>query len=171
MALVIEDGSAVAGANSYVTAAEVREYAETRGIVIANNIELDGMAVQAADYLETFADEYKGSRKTTSQGLSWPRTHVVINCESFPDDEIPVQLKNAQCQAVIEIVNGADLMPNITGYAVRREKVDVIEREYAVGGGTNSTATPVFSPKYSKLNALLKSLLRGTAGLLPVYRA
>ena len=171
MALVIEDGTVVTGANSYVTSAEVIAFALARGISIPEDTDLDGMVVQAKDYVDSFEDQYKGVRVSATQPLAWPRKNVVIFSAKLPEDSIPQRLKDAQCQATIEVFNGAELQPNITGYAVRVEKVDVIQVEYATGGGSNSVAQPEYTPSYTKVIALLKPLFGGVAGLLKVYRA
>src|SRR5690606_23663279 len=104
--------------------------------------------------------------------MAWPRREVKLYDEDWPISQIPTQVKNAQAQATIFVVNGEDLMPNITGYAVRREKVDVIEVEYATGGGVNNEPTAVFTPNFPILDSLLLPLIdTGNAGLLKVYRA
>lgn len=172
MAIIVEDGTGKTDANSYISVSQARAYAESRGFSLpANDAEVEPMVVNACDYVESFAEDFKGKRKTATQALSWPRVDVVIDGEKFPDDAIPRQLILAQCEGVVQISLGSELMPPITGYAVRREKVDVIEVEYATGGGQNSTATLQLTPTFPKIEQWLKPLLRGTLGLLSVVRA
>ena len=50
MALVIEDGSRVAGANSYVTLAEARAFASARGVTLsAVDATLEPFVIKAFD--------------------------------------------------------------------------------------------------------------------------
>lgn len=173
MALVIEDGSIVAGANSYITVAQLKAYASDRGVELpADDSALEPMIVQAGDYLNSYEPKFKGKRVDPTQSMAWPRNGAVIYGVEFVDNAIPAQLIAAQCQAAILVSQGVDLMPNITGFAVRREKVDVIEFEYATGGGVNNSATPEMTPTFPSVEALLVPLIGGSdAGLLKVIRA
>lgn len=170
--LIVEDGQGLSNANSYIDAAFARQFAENRGVTLpAGDDEVAVMIIMAADYIESFAEDFKGSRKGSTQALSWPRINVVFENEKFPSNSIPPQLKMAQAQAVVEIFNGQDLSPAITGYAVRREKVDVIEVEYAAGGSTYEGSAAQFTPKFPKILQYLRPLMRMGAGLLKVHRA
>lgn len=172
MAIIVEDGSAKTDANSYIDVEFARAYALSRGFSLpAADEEVEAMIVMACDYVESFAEQFKGKRKTAAQALSWPRIDVVIDGEDFPDDAIPVPLKLAQAQGVVEQFQGSILQPPITGYAVRREKVDVIEVEYATGGGQNNTATPTMTPTFPKILQWLRPLLRTGVMPLKVVRA
>ncbi|MBD4209906.1 DnaT-like ssDNA-binding protein [Staphylococcus aureus] len=167
MALIVEDGTGKETANSYIDVQFARAYAQSRGLPISDDdAVVEGWIVMACDYVESFAEQFKGKRKTSTQALSWPRTDVVIDGEAFPDDKIPTQLKLAQAQGVVEQSMGSELQPPITGYAVRREKVDVIEVEYATGGGQNNTATPTMTPTFPKILQWLRPLLR--TGMMPL---
>lgn len=154
MALIVEDGSIVIGANSYVSIIEIRAYCEGRGIELPTaDSDVEVMAVLAFDYLESFRERYKGKPTTDNQRTAWPRTGVEIDCYSLPSNEIPWQLKEAQCQATGEALE-VDLMPNSSA-AVKREKVDVLEVEYqdSVADGV----PPSFPKVYTKLSMLLSS--------------
>jgi hypothetical protein len=61
-------------------------------------------------------------------------------------------LKDAQCQLAVD-ANLTDLMPNGIGREVVREKVDVIEVQYAEMGVTN------LQPELTRAQALLEPLL------------
>jgi len=130
MPLTIEDGSGVAGANSYVTVAEIRAFADARGLSLpALDIDVEPLAVSATDWLETFRTRYQGSKTSPDQPLQWPRWPVIVDGYQVANDEIPVELKKAQMQAVADAASGVSLTG--TGNAqVKREKVDVIEVEY-----------------------------------------
>ncbi|MCK9234930.1 MAG: hypothetical protein M0P09_01285 [Acholeplasmataceae bacterium] len=172
MALVIEDGSIVAGANSYITLDEFRAFAEDRGVEPpTSEDELAPMIFEAADYINAYEPRYKGERvNPLGQEMSWPRKRVKIFGADFPDDKIPPQLKVAQLQAALTVLQGTSLLPNITSFAVRREKVDVIEVEYATGGGQNNTATEEMTPKFPAIMSSLDPLFRPSE-ILRAYRS
>lgn len=162
-ALVIEDGSIVSGANTYVGLDTARTYAEDRGFELSDDD--DTVTVQlfkSMDYLATFSQRWLGVPVASDQPLAWPRSQVILpgTVAYFPEDEIPPNLIAAQCQLVIEQqVNGIDLIPSsLPGLPVIREKVDVIETEYAnpqMVGGIDWTR-----PNMPLVDALLKTLLQ-----------
>lgn len=131
MALIVEDGSIVSGANSYVTVAEIEAYAGLRGIVYPDPTKIEMYAIQAMDYLETLA--YKGVQvDPDTQPLQWPRKNVVVNGRTLPNDKIPNGIKNAQMQLCIYLVQGISLFETGTGgQFVTREKIGPIETEYS----------------------------------------
>lgn len=152
--IVVEDGSGVAGANSYVSVADARTYAENRGITLpTDDDELAAMLIQASDYLEAQECRYQGDRTSSTQALAWPRTGVELNGDDFPPNAIPKSLIGAQVQLAIAINAGFDLQPNISPQDyVTREKVGPIETEYA-----DPVAVGIM-PTFTAVNALLAPL-------------
>lgn len=126
MALIIENGTIVTGANSYITEAAFTAWAADRAVTLTGDIEAS--ILEAADYLETLA--FIGAKKTKEQPLQWPRTGVYIDGFEYADTEIPDELKTAQYAIALSIAQGINPMGAITR-AVKREKVDVLEVEYA----------------------------------------
>lgn len=129
MALVVEDGTGIVGANTYVSNVEFRDYATLRQIAVPSddtegNATLDAKLILAMDYLETIPT-YKGEPEFESQGLSFPRDEF---------EGIPSKLKQAQIYLTLAALAGVDLMPNVSGkfsdYVVK-EKVGPIETTYA----------------------------------------
>lgn len=134
MALIVEDGSIVEGANSYVSIADFRAYATARGVELsADDAEVETILIKAMDYLESFADRFKGCLVDRDQPLSWPREDVVIENWSWSSTEIPRQVISAQLALGIEIANGEDpFNPPAAELPVTRERVeDAVEVEYA----------------------------------------
>lgn len=162
MALRIEDGSIVAGANSYVTVAEFVAFAQTRGEVVpTTDAEVEPLLIGAMDYLESFRSQFSGSQVEPGvQDLQYPRVGSTVDGLDFPSDKIPKELKNAQCQLGIDKYLIGDLAPTETGYAVAKEKVDVLEVEYATGGRLSGSAAPA-APTFPKADKWLEPLLKG----------
>lgn len=161
MALIIEDGTIVANAQSYVTAAQARAFALSRGITLsADDAVVESQLIRAVDYLETYRDRYKGTLVSAGiQSLQWPRTGVIIDeLYELPITTIPKELKQAQMALAMEVHGGIVLMPSSDGRVVKREKLDVIEREFMTGNDMTKTGLPM--PKFTYVDALLAPLLK-----------
>ncbi len=130
--IVVEDGTIVTDSNSYVSTADILEYAALRGVTIPNADDIAEIYVyKAMDYLETLL--YQGSKTdvTTPQMLQWPRKCVYIEDLLIADNIIPQQLINAECELVMAIYAGFDPLVTITTTdGVKRKKFDVFEVEY-----------------------------------------
>lgn len=145
IAIIIEDGSLVEGANSYESLENVRAYALNRGITLsAVDDELAAMVIKSTDYLEAQACRYQGSRVSVDQSLQFPRAGVILNEDEVPYNVIPNCLKSAQSQLVMALHEGFDLLPTISpqDYVVR-EKVGPVDTQYA--DPLQVGMTPVFT--------------------------
>lgn len=135
MALIVEDGSNVPGANTYVDRDEAIAYAADRGVVLPDTQATDVMIIKAMDYLALYDAEWKGYKTYNDQALAWPRKEVRLTGAwvSLPDDLIPNQLCKAQLELVMQVANNVALLPTLSAADafVTREKVDVIETQYS----------------------------------------
>lgn len=156
MALTVEDGTGVAGANSYASLATLRAYASARGVTLpASDPALEAFALLGMDYLEGLRGRFQGAKTDPTQPLQWPRYPVVIDGADFPSDAIPVELVNALCRLCMEQHAGADLSPTKTGAFVTEETVGPITTKYSekLGGGAGSP------PDMPAVDVLLAPLL------------
>jgi hypothetical protein len=133
--IIVEDGSIVDNANSYVTVAELQAYAAARGITI--ELDEEHLLIRAMDYIESL--EFIGYRVQFDQELSWPRQEVWIDGFPLAFNVIPKQLKNAQMSLALEIDAGLDPMQPAPRKTIR-EKVDVIEVQYSESGSSQPMA-------------------------------
>lgn len=81
------------------------------------------------------------------QERAWPRTGHTVGCESVPDDLIPQPWINASYRAAyLQAVNGFATGGGDPNRLTKREKADVLEREFfAVGeGALAGNAAPGF---------------------------
>lgn len=132
MAIVVEDGTTVAGANSYVTEAELTTYATARGITLTTDTEQ--LLIRAMDYVEGL--QFKGIKRTRDQGLQWPRVDVVVDSYLIDADEIPLLLQEGQMEAAMAVDDSQDQLADIP----RRQKsatVGPISVEYEPGSSTD----------------------------------
>lgn len=188
MALIKEDGSIVAGANSYADVADADAYQTDRGRqawLDATTEVKEAALIRATDYIESrWALVFSGDPIGDDQALSWPRRNVYYprTGNSFPNDEVPADVLNATVEYASQIIgpDGDDLAsmtelsitPELddTGQTVtrKREKVDVLEEEteYSGAQGSGSVALRTIRP-IPDADRLVRRWLRGggTRGL------
>jgi len=155
MTIIVEDGSIVTDANSYVSVADLEEFALARNITLpATDPEKEALLIAAMDYLE--AQRYKGNKYSRDQELQWPRSGVVIDGFTVGTDEIPTDLKKAELQLAVEAIN-TSLQPNVIPSA----KGAVIQEtvEGAVSVSYAEPVSPGAQPVFTKVDAYLSDLL------------
>lgn len=130
MSLVIEDGSIVAGAESFATAAELVTYATNFGRTIpSDTITQEALLRRAA--LQMSAMSWKGGLVNELQALSWPRYDVYRDNWLVPSNSIPAQIKAGQMALATEIHADDVAPPELKTGAVESEKVGPISTTYA----------------------------------------
>lgn len=160
MALIVEDGTGVANANSYADLTTLRAYALARGVTLsADDAVLEAQATNAMDYLDT-----KGLGLLS---LSFPLDNDKL-CNRVPLAETLARLSQAQGQLCMEQHVGVDLSPTRTDAFVTEETVGPITTKYSdrIGGGAGT------DPMMLTVDSLLKPLLRacGQPGLFQTVR-
>jgi hypothetical protein len=163
MAIVVEDGTIVSGANSYASESELTTRASARGITLtAANGTPEQILLKSMDFIES--QNYAGSKLTKAQVLQWPRAGVYVDGFLVEDDEIPVELKIAQMETALSIDAGVNPLSTL-GRETRREKVGDIEVEYVPGSKD--------SPDIRAISAYLDKLLVNGAnvGVVQLERA
>ena len=141
--LTIEDGTGVAGANSFATTAELDTYADNRGLTLpATDDEKKQVLIQAADYLESLEGFYQGWRTHETQVLVFPRDSIYLHGVDI-EGTIPDVLKNAQCQLAVDIHGGLAVNQNSTGKEVLEEQVGALKVKYNPMGDSSPQPKPV----------------------------
>lgn len=165
--VVVETGSLVAGANSFVTRAEVAAYAENRGYAFtAADALLDGAVIRAGDYLKNETRfVYRGARRTATQTMPWPREGAsYYRGPDIPNDNIPQCLKDAQCELAYRSLAGTNLQPDLSrGGRIKRQRVDVIEREFFDDAPSETTILAVLG--------ILAPILTSSGAITDPYQA
>lgn len=164
MTIIVEDGTGVVNANSYVTLVEARAYALARDVKLTDaDAVLEVYLTKAMDYLEAQRDNFKGMKTVPTYALQWPRYGVFIDGTEIASNIVPKELKNAQIQLAMAVADGVDLMPTASGDAfIISEKVGPIETKYAEGVSTSGV------PIVRAVEAWLAPLLRATGALTTV---
>jgi hypothetical protein len=124
--LIIEDGSVVGNANSFVTDEEYKAYAKLKGYSIpATQPDREANLANAYDFLNfTYEQQLQGSRVTpqTQTGIM-PRNYIYAYGALVANDSIPQDFKSAQMLAAFSISDGVDTnavkdSANLAGFSV-----------------------------------------------------
>jgi hypothetical protein len=145
--IVVEDGSIVASANSYVSAADLSTYATDRGITINGTAAV--LLIQAMDYLEQ--QDFQGYKYTDDQALQWPRGDVYIDGYYVSVSTIPQSLIDAQCEIALAIDGGDNPLAN-----VERETTSETVGPISVTYSSNAFPATYLTAVANKLKKLLK---------------
>lgn len=147
MTLIIEDGSVVTGADSYITEAEYQTWADarfgaSRSTAPADDAAAEVLILRAMDYFEEL--NFLGMKYSEDQELQWPRTDVCIDRFSISSNEIPSQVKRALYELTyVEETGEGEL--NTIERKTSREKIGELEVEYATGSSSRT-----FSPAVTR---------------------
>jgi len=139
MALTIEDGTVITGADSYITVAELEAYCLERLLYMPDDTEVgdqdeenkEAAILRAMSYIDS--RNFKGVKTDRANPLIWPRDGVEDkDGYAVESDEIPTELTNALLRASYEEMYEPEILqPNVSrDDLVKREKIDVIETEY-----------------------------------------
>lgn len=169
MALVVEDGTGLANANSYLSVADFKTYHTDRANSwgTATDPAISGALIRATDYIDRlYGSTFVGEREfPDDQALFWPRING-----SYPDGRdiptIPPELESATAEYAMRALDGP-LAPDPT-YA--ESNAQVKEHEERVGPivertlyGSNGMISIYRS--YPEADALMKPLLVGGGSL------
>jgi hypothetical protein len=168
VALIVEDGSNVAGAESYVSVADATAYHAARGnaawAALASDTIREQALRRATDYMvQVYRQRWAGDRQHDDQALDWPRTSV-------PDRDrggwialnlVPAEVVRA-CAEMGLRASAGDLYAD-QEQGVTRETVGPITVEYDI-------TTPQ-AKRYSAVDALLAPYLAKGANSVTVVRS
>lgn len=155
--IVVENGTIVTGANSYVTMAEYISYAADQDVTVTDTQTYQTQIIKAAQFIDGLQSVLKGDTTEKDQPMAYPRDNLTdIDGWSWDNDEIPTQVKQAQMSLALDINSGEDLwnLSQSDATGIKKERVDgAVEIEYAVSDSGK------FSRR-SRSQALLKSLMK-----------
>ena len=165
--LIVEDGTIVANANSYVTVAEVTAFCVNYGLdswSSLGNTEKITATIRATAFIDSEYN-FKGIKMSFDSPLEWPRWGVYDESdvdltnltpeEMYFYQEIPQALKNACCRAAYEESVSVGVLQSNLVSGIKREKTDVLETEYF--GSTPSSAPS--KTVYRTIEGFLKNLI------------
>ena len=142
MSLIVEDGSIVAGAESYISVLDANIYHANRGNSAWTETETSAKEAalrKATDYmLQVCRTRWQGWKVAETQALDWPRNSVYVDqtinynnqitAHLIPNNVVPLEVKKACAEYALKALSGelfADLERGVT-----REQVDKISVDY-----------------------------------------
>lgn len=162
MALVLEDGTGKADANSYGSVAEADSYHATyTGSTVWANAETadkERALIVATQYLDiVYGDRCRGLKGSQSQALEWPRVDAEDNDGYLYDsDEVPTRWKQACFELALRHVSGDELL------AAETTPGRVAEESFQIGPLKEATKYEGARPYgyvYPKVEALVRELI------------
>ena len=162
MSLIVEDGTGLAAADSYVSIADALEYHAAMGNTAwaaATEAAQEIALRRAAQYLDT-EYRYRGTRYNTAQALEWPRVNYEFD---YRPEVWPVAaVEQAACEAALRALTNT-LRSDVSTDQVIEETVGPITVKYASKSG--QTRYPVVS------SLLRRYVIGGGSSMLRVERA
>jgi hypothetical protein len=157
MALIIEDGSGVANANSFISAASAGTYLNGRSATwtSASTASQEQALFIAGQYLNSL--NWKGRKTDQDNTMVWPRIDV-YDCDNYLVGyaTVPNNIKYAQVEAAVFYMDGYDLFSVIKrGDKLKRKKIDVIEKEW-FGSAYSTKGTITGATYFGIIDGLLK---------------
>ena len=166
MALIVEDGSIVANADSYISVADATtfinnylggEYDEDSAAFLGlSTTRKEQILRKACYYLNIkYRTRWKGYKRFYSQSLDWPRADVQDEDDyDVPEDTIPRRLQRAQVEICVRLAAGDELFEDRSrGGLIQSETVDVISVSYFA----SAPAQTLFESLENCLKGLLKN--------------
>ena len=161
--LIVENGSIIAGANTYVTLAEYTAYAEGFGVTVEDTNAFKVQLIKAAQYIASKESQLMGDMVERYQPLSYPRNNLTdLDNFSWQNNEIPTLVKNCQMSLALDIQAGEDLynLSQSGAVGVKSEEVKgAVKVEYAIADSQRIA-------RHSRSQSLLAALMvRGGLGV------
>lgn len=143
MALIVEDGSIVPGADSYISLVDAKALAAKYGLSLPDDdAQAEAALRNGAVYIGLQEPMMCGSRVSASQSLAYPRRGVTLYGFPVLPTAIPDQIKLAQVIAGVEYGKGTDVRASSDGRATSLERVEgAVTVEYFNNGETGNTTT------------------------------
>jgi hypothetical protein len=142
MALAVEDGTGLAGAEAYVSLSDADAYFTARGASewTGTSDAKEAALRRGCQYLENvYRARWKGYRVKQEQALAWPRCNsepllwfshpvqmrtlsMLVDVDGFPiqANEVPRQVKSANCEAALLAVKGVTLTTSVSAAVTAR---------------------------------------------------
>lgn len=132
MALIVEDGTGLATAESYVSVADASTRLAALGMTnwaTLETAEMEQALRRATQFMEQrYSSKWRGTRLTRDQALSWPRYGAIVHGFDLASNTVPTTIANTCADLALKAAAG-DLAPDLER-GVIREKIGPIETEY-----------------------------------------
>jgi hypothetical protein len=190
MALIVEDGTGLSTAEAMISVADATTYFTARSLVDSGEWTGTDAAKEAAlrrgwQYIENaYRGRWKGARTVREQALAWPRMASVELSASSTDgaiydqdgwyiesDEIPTQVKYANAEAALLVLQGVDLEPRLARSGdIKRKKVKAGPVETETEYGESASVRDRITTIEGYLSGLITSAPGAAFGQVPAVR-
>lgn len=182
--IVVEDGTSVAGSNSYCSLQQATDYHTAYGN--SAFIDADGDAqtlalVQAAQQIDLlYGAAFIGFYPSVDQSMQWPRMAYLPDGDTYTfgglmdsnglyrdGDTIPKELIAAQCHAALLIIQGLSLV-----YDAQDPNENLSEETVKVGEiqTTQKFFSKASRKSLNRINSMLSPILKSSAGGIRLVR-
>lgn len=150
MAIIVEDGTIVINANSFVSLQDYIDYATTLGLDVNVSGKAEEQLISAGQFIN-IQNNLKGNLVSRDQPMAYPRSGLVLENWSWLHTEIPRQVIQLQMTKAIEVFNGFDVITGInttssSGQVVKKERIEgAITVEYETSGDNGTKVSSVSS--------------------------
>lgn len=129
--LVVEDGTGLDNANSYVSVDDFRQFALENSIDVESeeDEQLAVYLIRSTNFIDSLEYRFVGTRLSVTQSLAFPRAKVCNRSHLYDMRS----LKKAICFAVEVLVSGESLVPTKLNKDdfVKSEQLDVLKVQYS----------------------------------------
>jgi len=164
----VEDGTGLAGANSYIDLTFADTYHEDRQNLswsAATQAIRQGALIRASEYVDKrFGLRFKGFKSSSTQGLEWPRIGALDADDYLLNgvDDVPRQLQKAVAEYGLRALTLSELAPDNTDVGVNATETKigpiVIKNELRNFAATG-TVSPSSIPDYPEADLWIQELL------------
>ena len=167
MALIVEDGTGLSNAESYLSVADADTYHASLGTTAwtgANSVK-EAALRKATRHLDgTYRHRWPGVRVNSSQALDWPRAGaewsdsgngsslVYGSVYAIPSDSVPQAVKDATAELAVRALSETLAPDQDRSNAVKKVKLGPIEKEF-MDGAPGTKARPQITMILSRLLA------------------
>mgnify|MGYP003292047817 CR=1 FL=1 len=166
---IVEDGTCVSDANSYITLEDANQYQTNKNrsewLALSDDEKMASL-IKGTQYVDKLY-RWKGVRKFETQVLSFPRVGKnrrdwLYDLDGFPIKNIPRQIKDAVCEAAFYGYKATTELFTIheseSGGVKRDKKVVTGAVEKEIEYFSSNEATADYISRYAALDSLLRGL-------------
>lgn len=157
--MIVEDGTGLENANSYVSVEFADDYFSARGVSEWTDLETEvkeQSLIKATDYIDSIFQWY-GKKEFENQALRFPRVNI-RDYEGAEIKGIPLCLKQAVCEAAMIVSNGTELFQTKDENGdVVSETITTLSFTYAKNDSSEKTSSTTL---YDSINTKLRGLFR-----------
>lgn len=135
MALIVEDGTGLASAESYASVAEAKAYWTARvpkfgDISALSDVTIEGALREATQYIDG-RYRFRDVRLLTTQALSFPRSAAAVDYDGQPIPALPARVKSSTIELAFVASDGTDLLPaSDRGGLIKSETIGPLSTTY-----------------------------------------